>query len=140
MKFLKTFLCILGVLFFNSVNGQNVHSKNRTKDTIFLKLDTKYFFSNDRDPELFFVKGVLPTNATGGFFFGVKNITLSKEPEKILDLKEFLEPSDFYSKEKGYLTKITSFSRFLEHNYVVYLVEECKRNIFYEVYTGFVVE
>lgn len=93
---------------------------NTVKDTLFFKLDNEYVYQSKNIPERYFIKDA---SANEHICFHKEEILNIPTPNKILNLKEFVQSSRFYNKGKKQKLNDKNLSDFLS-NYYLYFVKE----------------
>lgn len=108
--------------------------QNKVKDTLFFKLDNEYVYQSENISEEYFIKDAIGNER---LFFKKIETLKTLRPKKLLNLKEFVQSSRFYNKDKQQKLRDNDLADFLS-NYIVFFVNENKRE-FIHVNSGMVV-
>lgn len=108
------------VLSFFSINI--ITAQEKTKDSLFLKLDGKYLLESKYDSNQYLIKD--NDNASeGAIYLKEYKIIKSGKPKKVLCFKKFAESSKLYRvNNKKLLSELKMIELF--NNYVVVLVDK----------------
>ncbi|WP_028376938.1 hypothetical protein [Leeuwenhoekiella sp. MAR_2009_132] len=133
---MRSFFIVFGIFQIITISSfaQEISVTETQKEKLFIMLDTTYYKQAFWDPNMYFLEKLTPSE---GIFFKIDSISLTEEYDKMWDLKEFVEPSQFYSNDHGIIPDIEKFLNYLNQNYIVYMVDnQCKRKLFYKVSYG----
>lgn len=113
------------MLFFSIVV---LTAQEKTKDTIFFKLDDRYVYQSKNNPQRYLLKD---NNKDEIFFFEEVKVIDNLQANKILCLKKFIRESNFYNKNKNQKLDNQGLINFFSDYYVVYLVRKTRAKIEY---------
>lgn len=111
------------MLFFSIVV---LTAQEKTKDTIFFKLDNRYVYQSKNNPQRYLLKD---KNKDEIFFFEEVKVIDNLQASKILCLKKFIRESNFYNKNQKLDNQ--GLINFFSDYYVVYLVRKTRAKIEY---------
>mgnify|MGYP003396865244 CR=1 FL=1 len=115
---MKTHISLLILSFFSITV---LKAQEKSKDTIFFKLDNRYVYESEVSPNHYFLKD---HNNDEAFFFKGIEIVNNVKPKEILSLKKFVRSSEFYDKNKKQKLNIYELINFFSDYYVVFLVKK----------------
>lgn len=112
---------------------------NKTKDSLFFKLDNDYVYQPKHKSKTFLLKDSHDVNY-GTFYFERVQTLNNLKPKSILSLDKFVQTSSFYNKTKKEKLDDYGLSEHL-NQYVCFLVKENgKKTEYIQVQSGFVIE
>ncbi|MNY30478.1 hypothetical protein D3C86_1645890 [compost metagenome] len=114
----KSSICIAFLFMF--LFPISFQAQEKTKDTLFFKIDNSYIFENKNIPKMFFIQD---SNTSEEFCFAETTVFKNLRPMKVLDLKYFIRNSRFYINEGSLKLANQELMDFLKH-YKIFLVRE----------------
>lgn len=93
------------------------------KDSLFFDYNKEYFFVKKNDPNSLYLN-IAKYAGEGSVFFYIKNTYHNLAPKKTLDLKKFIQTTQYYNKKSNEIRSYNDLADFLYRYHLFFTVTE----------------